>query len=146
MTHEAATLTHGRHVTRPGSRRAFARHFGEMVLAMFLGMIVLGGLAELVFAVSGNSLSDQPGAARVVLMGFNMTVPMVFWMSHRGHNRARNAEMAASMIVPTLFAATFAWAGVLGAGGALALQHGVMIPAMLAVMLWRYEEYSHIHS
>jgi hypothetical protein len=32
---------------------------------------------------------------------------------------------------------------VLGAGGALALQHVVMVPAMLGVMLWRYEEYSH---
>jgi hypothetical protein len=29
---------------------------------------------------------------------------------------------------------------------ALGLQHAVMIPAMLGVMLWRYEEYSHAHS
>jgi hypothetical protein len=132
--------------TGSGSKRAFGRHFGEMVLAMFLGMLVLGGLAELVFAVAGSSLSDQPGGFQVMLMGFNMTVPMVIWMSHRGHDWARNAEMAASMIVPSLFAAILAWAGVLGAGGALALQHGVMIPAMLAVMLWRYEHYSQAHS
>jgi hypothetical protein len=47
-----------------GSRRAFARHFGEMVLAMLLGMVLLGGLAELLFAAFGSSLSDQSGDAR----------------------------------------------------------------------------------
>jgi hypothetical protein len=147
MNHNSTSLTMDAGVsTGSGSKRAFGRHFGEMVLAMFLGMLVLGGLAELVFAVAGSSLSDQPGGFQVMLMGFNMTVPMVIWMSHRGHDRARNAEMAASMIVPSLFAAILAWAGVLGAGGALALQHGVMIPAMLAVMLWRYEHYSQAHS
>ena len=79
-------------------------------------------------------------------MGVNMTLPMVAWMSYRGHSSARNAEMAASMIVPTLFAAALAWTGVLGTAGALALQQGVMIPAMLAVMLWRYEDYTQPHS
>jgi uncharacterized membrane protein YhaH (DUF805 family) len=147
MNHNAATLTMDAGLsTGSRSKRAFARHFGEMVLAMFLGMVVLGGLAQLVFAVFGSSPSDQSGGFQVMLMGFNMTVPMVIWMSYRGHDRARNAEMAASMIVPSLFAAIVAWAGVLGDAGALALQHGVMIPAMLAVMLWRYEDYSQTHS
>ena len=36
-------------------------------------------------------------------------------------------------------------AGTLGTTAALTLQHGVMIPAMLGVMLWRYQEYSHRH-
>ena len=143
MNHYTTTLTFGDGATSHGSKRAFARHFGEMVLAMFLGMVVLGGVAELVFALAGTSLSDQPGGTQVMLMGFNMTVPMVLWMSYRGHDPARNAEMAASMVVPSLFAAILAWAGVLGAAGALALQHGVMIPAMLAVMLWRYDAYAH---
>jgi hypothetical protein len=79
-------------------------------------------------------------------MGFNMTVPMVIWMSYRGHGRARNVEMAMSMIVPSVAAAVLAWAGVLESAAALAVQHAVMIPAMLGVMLWRYEEYSHAHS
>jgi uncharacterized membrane protein YhaH (DUF805 family) len=129
-----------------GSRRAFARHFGEMVLAMLLGMVVLGGLAELLFAAFGSSLSDQSGGAQVMLMGVNMTVPMVIWMSYRGHAVARNAEMAMLMIVPSVAAAVLAWAGVLESAAALGVQHAVMIPAMLGVMLWRYEEYSHAHS
>jgi hypothetical protein len=147
MNHNSAPLTMDAGLsTGSGSKRAFARHFGEMVLAMFLGMFVLGGLAQLVFEVFGSSLSDHSGGFQVMLMGFNMTLPMVIWMSYRGHDRIRNAEMAASMIVPSLFAAILAWAGVLGDMGALALQHSVMIPAMLAVMLWRHEHYSRTHS
>ena len=128
------------------SKRAFLRHFGEMLLAMFLGMVVLGGLAQLAFAAMGGSFEDASGASQVLLMGFNMTVPMVAWMSYRGHARARNAEMAASMIIPTFLAATLAWTGALGAGAALGVQHAVMIPAMLGVMLWRYEHYSGAHA
>jgi len=79
-------------------------------------------------------------------MGLNMTVPMVAWMSYRGHDRHRNAEMAASMVFPTLATSGLAWAGVLQAHGALAVQHVVMIPAMLGVMLWRYEHYAHAHA
>jgi hypothetical protein len=133
------------HDSSPRSKRVFARHFGEMVLVMFLGMGVLSGLAVLVFALAGGSLSHQSGGFRVMLMAFSMTAPMVMWMGCRGHSRARNGEMAASMLVPSLLAAILAWAGVLGAAGALTLQHVVMIPAMLAVMLWRYDEYSRRH-
>ena len=126
-----------------GSKRRFLRHFGEMLLAMFAGMLVLGGLAELALAAAGSSVTDAPGAVQVLLMGFHMTVPMVAWMRYRGHERARSAEMAGSMIVPTLIVAAPAAAGVIGAGTALGIQHVVMIPAMLGVMLWRYEHYAH---
>ena len=131
--------------TGAARRRAFVRHFAEMVLVMLLGMGILGGLAMLVFAAAGSSITDQPGALRVTLMGLYMTVPMVLWMRYRGHEAARCAEMAASMLVPTLVAAGFAAAGVLGAGAALAVQHAVMVPAMLGVMLWRYDEYAQPH-
>jgi hypothetical protein len=147
MNHEAATLNINAGASSGrGSKRAFARHFGEMVLAMVLGMVVLGGLAELGFAAAGTSLSDQSGGAQVMLMAFNMTVPMVLWMRYRGHAAARNAEMAMSMIVPSFIAAALAWAGALESGAALGVQHGVMIPAMLGVMLWRYEDYSQPHA
>jgi hypothetical protein len=135
-----ATATTASH--HPAGRRAFARHFAEMLLAMFVGMAVLGGLAELVFTLSGSSFSDQSAGVHVMLMGFNMTVPMVGWMAYRGHTRARSVEMAAAMIVPSLVAAALAWAGALDGGAALGLQHAAMIPAMLGVMLWRYDEYA----
>jgi hypothetical protein len=145
MNHQTATHTLGNDVPTGGSKRAFARHFGEMALAMLLGMVVLGGLAELGFALAGSSLSDQSGAFQILLMGFNMTVAMVMWMSYRGHARVQNTEMAASMVVPSLSAAVLVWGGALGTGAGLGVQHAAMIPAMLAVMLWRYEHYSQHH-
>jgi uncharacterized membrane protein YhaH (DUF805 family) len=147
MNHGSATLRLDAGLAnRSGSKRAFARHFGEMLAAMFLGMGVLGGLAALGFVAFGGSSSDLPGGVRVTLMGIYMTVPMVLWMWYRGHDAARNAEMAMSMVVPTIAAAALAFAGALGTGAALAVQHVVMVPAMLGVMLWRYEEYARPHA
>jgi hypothetical protein len=78
-------------------------------------------------------------------MGAYMTIPMVAWMRYRRHPWQRNAEMAAAMMVPTAGAAALAAAGTLGLGAAMALQHTVMVPAMLGVMLWRYDEYARAH-
>ena len=50
--------------------------------------------------------------------------------------------MAAAMIVPTAIAAALAWGGALEAGATLGVQHAVMVPPMLVVMLWRYGHYS----
>lgn len=140
---DSVTTTQTEISARSGGKRLFLRHFGEMLLAMFVGMGALGGLAELAFVAAGGSLGQTSGAVRVLVMGVSMTVPMVAWMSYRGHDRARNIEMAGSMIVPSLIAAGLAAGGALGAHGALALQHMVMIPAMLGVMLWRYDHYAH---
>ena len=146
MNHESTALSLDAGLSGASAgRRAFARHFGEMLIAMFLGMGVFGGLAALGFAAAGGSSSDLPGGVRVMLMGIYMTVPMVLWMRYRGHAAARNAEMAMSMMVPTVVAAALAFAGALGTGAALGVQHSVMVPAMLAVMLWRYAEYAHVH-
>jgi hypothetical protein len=127
-------------------RRRFLRHVVEMLVAMFAGMAVLGGLTQVAFAAAGGSLTDAPGSIRVLLMGLDMTVPMVAWMRYRGHPRARNAEMAASMMVPTLGAAALAAADVLSTGWALGVQHAAMIPAMVGVMLWRYDHYAGAHA
>ena len=127
---------------RTTSKRTFVRHFGEMVLAMFLGMAVLGGLAELIFRAAGSSVTDASGAVRVLIMGFNMTLPMVAWMRYRRHRTTHTAEMAGAMVVPSLFAAALAAGDVLDGDPALALQHVVMIPAMLGVMLLRYDVYA----
>src|SRR4051812_48450991 len=78
-------------------RRAFLMHLGEMLLAMALGMVVLGGAVEGVLRLLGTSLSDAPAAVSAAVMAFDMTVPMVWWMHHRGHPKQHNAEMAASM-------------------------------------------------
>ena len=117
------------------SKRVFAGHFGEMLVVMLLGMGVLEGLAALAFTAASASLTGQPGGFRVMLMGLSMTVPMVLWISYRGHSARRNAEMATSMLMPSALAAALVASGAFGLGVAFAVQHAVMVPAMLAVML-----------
>jgi hypothetical protein len=120
-------------------RLSFARHFAEMMLAMFLGMgAVYGALA-----LAGVSLTGEAIALRATVMTASMTVPMVMWMTYRGHAAMRSAEMAGAMVVPTVLALGLHWLGALASGGVMLVEHVVMIPAMLGVMLLRYEHYSH---
>jgi flagellar biosynthetic protein FliP len=140
-----ATHAHSESASR-GSWRRFARHFGEMMLAMVLGMAI-GGLAlELVLAPFGASLADASAPVAAGVMAFNMTVPMVAWM-HYGHRMEvrRSVEMAASMIVPSIAAVALFWLSVIESEGVLLVQHAVMVPAMFAVMLWKREAYSGHH-
>ena len=141
---QSATIAIEAPATPSTSKLAFARHYAEMVLVMFAGMLVLGGIAELVFAVAGSSLDVLSGGLMVAWMGLSMTVPMVAWMAYRGHTWAQNVEMAGSMIIPTILGAVLTWSGAIDTAMGLAIQHVVMLPAMLAVMLWRYDEYAHV--
>ena len=135
-----ASLTHTPRFSSPTLR--FARHYGEMVLVMLVGMLVFGMLERPFFSF-GDLLADAP-AAGLAVMSVNMTVPMVAWMRWRGHGWAPTAEMAGSMIVPTLVVLVPLAAGVLTDGHALmGIQHALMFPAMLGVMLMRRREYSH---
>ncbi len=144
MNH-TATLSASVPAHRATSKAAFARHYGEMVLVMFAGMFDLGGLTELGLTIASSSLDDLSGGLHISLMGLWMTLPMVAWMAYRGHTSAQNSEMAASMIIPTILAAALSWSAAIDTGTGMAIQHAVMLPAMLGVMLWRYDEYAHVH-
>ena len=80
-------------------------------------------------------------------MATTMTVPMVGWMIYRGHGWRANAEMSASMFVPT-----FAVIGLLSAelltdlGVLMVIEHVAMLLAMAGVMLLRPAEYMHHHA
>ena len=124
------------------SRRRWALHVVEMLLVMFVGMGVLTGVAAGVLALAGASLSDLSASVSGLLMGFNMAVPMVAWMRFRGHPAQDSAEMAAAMIVPTLAVVALHLVGALGEDAVLPVQHVVMIPAMVGLMLWRYDHYA----
>jgi hypothetical protein len=127
-----------------GGWSRFARHFAEMIAAMVLGMLVLGGAIAGAVSASGASIDDAPIAVSAFVMALTMTVPMVAWMHYRHRMAAaRCVEMAASMIVPTLLAVGLYWADALSSHDVMMVQHVVMIPAMLGVMLWRRPAYSH---
>jgi hypothetical protein len=127
--------------------RRFVRHYVEMVAAMFLGMLVLGAPALVALGAAGVSsaeLHNDLPAVMLLGMGVTMTVPMVGWMRYRGHGWQPSAEMAASMMIPTFGVTALLWAGLLtDIGPLMTIEHVVMLPSMLAVMLLRREEYSH---
>jgi hypothetical protein len=120
--------------------RHFIRHYLEMLVAMFLGMELLGIPAKMVVDTSGRT------TVMLAEMGITMTLPMVAWMAVRGHGWRPNAEMAASMLVPTAAAiALFELGIVTDSGTLLLLEHAVMLPAMLVAMLLRRDEYTGHH-
>ena len=116
---------------------------------MMVGMFVLGGATAALlapFGVEVLSWGDEEPALALLGMAVAMGTPMVVWMRYRGHGWAPAWEMGASMFVPGL-----ATVALLGSGGVtdsqtlLTLAHVAMLPAMLAVMLARREEYSRPH-
>jgi hypothetical protein len=124
----------------------FVRHYLEMVVAMFVGMFALGmPLAALLGAVGIDVSAWQTDARELLLLGmaFTMSVPMAAWMRYRGHGWAPVWEMTASMFVPSFAAIGLLWGGMVEDSEALLLiQHVGMLPSMLAVMLFRLDEYT----
>ena len=131
--------------------RTFLRHLLEMTVAMMLGMAILGMVfREVHVALFGagfdNAWHDHTELA-VFAMTFNMTLPMVFWMHHRGHSWQRSGEMAAAMVLLALVLLGVFWVGVISAHVVLPLEMALMIPAMIGVMALRFEEYArHPHA
>jgi hypothetical protein len=136
----------------PGrSATSFMRHLLEMTAAMLLGMCVLGmafrGLHLAVFGSGFDEAWHDHTELAVFAMTFNMTLPMVLWMRHRGHSRERGGEMAAAMFVLALALLALFWLGIISAHVVLPLEMALMIPAMIAVMLYRVDEYAgHPHT
>jgi hypothetical protein len=125
--------------------RHFFRHFGEMFLAMTVGMIALAGLDAAMFAAAGTSIPDIKDSAPEVwglLMALNMTIGMTVWMRHRGHSWAMCAEMAGAMFLPAMSAIVLFWCAVIHGHAIGPITMGGMVPAMIAVMLLRRTEYS----
>jgi hypothetical protein len=130
--------------------RHFLRHLLEMVVVMMLGMCLLGGafreLHVLVFGSGFAAAWREHAGLAAFGMAFSMTVPMVLWMRYRGHTWERGGEMALAMNLPVLPVLGLYVFDVVGFDGVLALQMTLMIPAMLAAMLYRKEEYSAPHT
>ena len=139
----ASLETGGRLRNRFLSGWRFTRHLLEMIVAMMLGMGILG----LVLAAMG----EPPGYAnlfvRYGLMGAFMAAPMVGWMRFRGHSWRDGGEMTAAMVVPMLVPVALVQRGVavpgLSEGSLMMLSHVAMIAGMVALMLYRFERYAH---
>jgi hypothetical protein len=133
--------------TRRSSRtRTFLRHLLEMIVAMMLGMCILGmafrGIHLAVFGSGFHEAWHEHTELAVFAMTFNMTLPMVAWMHHRGHSWERGGEMAAAMFVLALGLLVPFWLGIISADVVLPLEMALMVPAMVLVMLYRCDEYA----
>ena len=125
---------------RPLVDRRLLRHLGEMTLAMMIGMGLLEGTVEKALAVaSAGALPDDE--LTIAAMALSMTIPMAAWMRYRGHGWTPTAEMSAAMIVPAIALVVVLRLGAISGDAALAVQHVIMLPSMIAAMLYRRCEY-----
>lgn len=122
--------------------RTFIRHYLEMLIAMFVGMGLLGG------GLAAAGVDIDAIEIALLWMAFTMSLPMVLWMRYRGHGWTPSLEMTASMFIPSFAAIALLWIGLVEDHGALmGIQHIAMFPAMLVAMLLRRDEYSgHVHA
>jgi hypothetical protein len=122
-----------------------------MTLTMMLGMAILGmAFRQIHVALFGTGFDEawhEHTELAVFAMTFNMTLPMVLWMHHRGHSWERGGEMAAAMFLLALVLLGLFWPGVISAHVVLPLEMALMIPAMIGVMARRFDEYAgHAHA
>lgn len=132
------TMTHTRPTRAPRRWRRLALHYLEMLLAMGVGMAVLGLAREALGLVV--AFDDRPGAS-FALMATDMAVGMAAWMRVRCHPWGVTLQMCAAMYVPLLLL-PMVTAGVMEAMTFMATAHVVMCVAMLAVLLARPEHCS----
>jgi hypothetical protein len=137
----ALDLKRQRHI----AERSLVRHFVEMVLAMVVGMVVLGAAVWGAFGLLGHSNLSHYAEVRAFVMTMNMTIGMALWMRYRRHSSRGIAEMAGAMFVPYVVLIVPFWAELLSAQAFLLLMHALMFPCMIAAMLRRREEYTSGH-
>jgi YHS domain-containing protein len=131
----------------PASLWRWTRHYLEMAVAMFAGMLVLG------LAVS--FFGRPPGYDTLLVhygyMAVAMSVPMIAWMRRMGHPWFDCWEMTAWMVVP-MFACVVPVA--LGLDGAvpgltahslMLVSHVAMLAGMAVPMLYRWDTYANGH-
>ena len=112
------------------------KHYVEMVIAMFAGMLVLGMLRSALGLTT--EFADRPGTS-YVLMATDMAIGMAAWMRFRGHAWAMTAEMCAAMYVPAVFL-PLVWVDVMSPMAFMVVAHTVMMVAMLVVLVRRRHE------
>ena len=131
------TPTQTSHPTRSTARKLarFVGHYLEMVVAMAIGMFALHPLWPAEWLARTE--------VHAVVMATNMTVAMALWMRVRRHSWPRIMEMSAAMYLPFVALLVPYWMGALSAMGLMVAAHVIMLPLMLAVMVWRRSEYWH---
>jgi hypothetical protein len=114
----------------------YVRHYLEMVVAMVVGMVALGPVADLVWPGQHDRLEFH-----VLVMATTMAIGMGAWMRFRGHSWRPIAEMSAAMYVPFVVLFVPYWAGAVSGSVVMDAGHLLMLPLMALAMAWRRDEY-----
>jgi putative intracellular protease/amidase len=109
--------------------RNWLRHLAEMLVAMVAGMMLLGPV--------WHPLTHQRPTVAALVMALDMAVGMAAWMAVRGHGPRMIGEMTAAMVAPFVLLSPWVGGAALSAAG-----HVLMLVAMVALMLVRWEHYS----
>jgi hypothetical protein len=109
--------------------RNWLRHLAEMLVAMLAGMLLLGPL--------WGPLTHQRPTLATLAMALDMAAGMAVWMAVRGHGRRMTGEMTAAMVAPFVLLSSWLGGAALSAAG-----HVLMLVAMVALMLVRWEHYA----
>jgi flagellar biosynthetic protein FliP len=112
-----------------------------MVAAMLVGMVALGAALRGVLALAGLPYPTRYPELTALEMAFTMSAGMVAWMRHRGHRWTGTLEMTGAMFAPAVALIPLLWLGVIDGSSLLMLEHLVMLPLMVLVMLRRRAEY-----
>lgn len=123
-------------------------HFVQMILAMVVGMAVLGVPFRAILGALGyrwNEAIVRFPELVCVAMTFNMAVGMVVWMRIRGHGWRESAEMTAAMYAATAISLAMFWLHLISSEPLIGLMHALMLPAMFAAMWYRRDAYVHSH-
>ena len=132
------TQTPAQHTHSRGRRTwHLVRHYLEMVVAMVVGMVVLGPIEALLWP----GLDDRVDVHALV-MATNMAVAMAAWMRFRGHAWPAIAEMSAAMYVPFVLLLVPYWLGAVSGDLLMTAGHVLVLPAMALAMWWRVDEYA----
>lgn len=131
------------HTAKPHARPSwfhFTRHLVEMFLAMMAGMMVGAFLLATAVGTSVAEARREYAVAWVVMMAFDMTIPMVAVMLYRGHSWRSAGEMAAAMIVPAVPIVACLVSDVVSGDVGRAYMPVSMV-AMIALIVYRRSEY-----
>jgi hypothetical protein len=130
-------LLNARSRRRPGRRAwAFTRHYLEMVIAMFAGMVALQPLWP-----------NLPHVLEIeaLAMATSMNLGMAAWMAVRHDSPATIARMAVAMYLPFIVLFAPYRLGWLSRDTVFTAGHLLMLAAMAAVMLLPRAEPFHVH-
>ncbi len=116
------------------TNRAFVVHYLQMLVAMGIGMVVLGPLSMRVFHHCGV-------AVEMLLMATAMVVGMATLMVYRRHPWPEIVEMSAAMYTSVAVLFPIYWLGSLGPRELMIVGHLLMLIGMTVTMLHRRERY-----